>query len=126
MTNATASKARNAKLHGSRPSRRHTDRRRRIPSGLILWAVGLTVVAAVIGVAMANSAPSEGGLSKPAAPFTLTNTAGKAVSLADYRGKPSCCTSTRAPDAAPAWCRWRRSRSRQPRSRPQTSRSCRS
>lgn len=85
MTNATVSKARNAKLHEVQAEQARTDRRRLIRS-LILWAAGLAAVAAIIGVAMANSAPSEGGQSKPAAPFTLTDTAGKTQSLADYRG----------------------------------------
>lgn len=85
MTNATVSQARNAKLHAVQAEQAHAYRRRRI-RGLILWAVGLTAVAAIIGVAMGNSAPNEGGQSKPAAPFTLTDTAGKTVSLADYRG----------------------------------------
>lgn len=85
MTNATVSQARNAKRHAVQVEQTRADRRRRI-RGLVLWAAGLAAVAAIIGVGMANSAPNEGGQSTTAAPFTLTDTAGKTVSLADYRG----------------------------------------
>ena len=53
---------------------------------LLLWAVGLVAVAAVLAAMMASSRPSSSAAARPAPDFTLTDTAGRPVHLADFRG----------------------------------------
>lgn len=86
MTNATVSKARNAKLQAVQEAQAKAARKRKLRN-LAFWGIGLLVVAGLLGYAMLNSRPSVGATSKVAPPFTLTDTAGKSVSLADYQGR---------------------------------------
>ena len=58
-------------------------RRRR----LIVTGVAFVAVASVITVMMLTSRPSSSATARPASEFTLTDTTGRQVSLADYRGK---------------------------------------
>lgn len=86
MTNATAAKARNAKLQAVQEQQAKDARKRKLRN-LAFWGVGLLVVAGLLGYAMLNSRPSVGAATKVAPPFTLTDTAGKTVTLADYKGR---------------------------------------
>lgn len=86
MTNATVSKARNARLHAVEEQQARAARQRKLRN-LGFWGVGLLVVAGLLGYAMLNSRPNVGATTKVAPPFTLTDTAGKTVTLADYRGR---------------------------------------
>jgi peroxiredoxin len=52
------------------------------------WAVVLAVLVAVIAAMMMSSRTTADTEARPAPDFTLTNTAGEQVSLADFRGGP--------------------------------------
>jgi protein-disulfide isomerase len=86
MTNATASKARNAKLQAVQEQQAKAARKRKMRN-LAFWGGGLLVIAGLLGYAMLNSRPSVGAATKVAPPFSLTDTAGKTVTLADYKGR---------------------------------------
>ena len=86
MTNVTASKARSAKLQAVQEQQAKAARKRKLRS-LVVWGVGLLVVAGLLGYAMLNSRPSVGAATKVAPPFSLTDTAGNTVTLADYKGR---------------------------------------
>ncbi len=60
-----------------------TRRHRRRP---LDWAVGITTVAVVIGVGLLTSRPAQSTDVHAAPPFTLADTTGQRVNLADYRG----------------------------------------
>lgn len=79
-------------------TRRHVDelreqhaqeqaRGRRRSVALAAWGVGLLVVAGIVTLGLMNSQPAQTTTNSPAPPFTLTDTAGDEVSLADYRGQ---------------------------------------
>ncbi len=55
---------------------------------LIIWAVGLGVVAAIVVPALLSARPSVSDEARLAPDFTLTDTSGKSVSLSAYRGQP--------------------------------------
>lgn len=58
-------------------------RRRR---GLLLWGIALAAVAGLIGAMMWSARTTSDATSRPAPAFTLTDTSGNSVRLADYRG----------------------------------------
>lgn len=79
----------------STESRRHqvaavraAEARRRRTRRILLWAGALTAVVAVLAAMMLSARPKSDTAARTAPNFTLTNTAGKTVSLAEYRGKP--------------------------------------
>jgi peroxiredoxin len=55
--------------------------------GWLLWTLGVVVVGAVIGAMMFTARDTQNTTTRLAPDFTLTNTAGQSVHLADYRGK---------------------------------------
>jgi len=59
---------------------------RRGRRGYLLWGLVLVAVAAVIGAMMYSARTTSSADTRTAPAFTLTNTDGKQVSLADYRG----------------------------------------
>ncbi len=66
-------------------ARAATTRRRR--NQLLVWGVALVVVAALVGVMMWTARATSDATSRPAPDFTLTDTNGATVRLADYRGR---------------------------------------
>ncbi|MGE5830090.1 MAG: peroxiredoxin family protein [Micromonosporaceae bacterium] len=61
------------------------NRRRR--RGLLLWGIALAAVSGLIGAMMWSARATSDTTSRPAPDFTLTDTNGATVRLADYRGK---------------------------------------
>lgn len=61
-----------------------THRRR---NQLLIWGVAVAVVAALVGVMMWSARTTSDATSRPAPDFTLTDTNGATVRLADYRGR---------------------------------------
>ena len=55
--------------------------------GALLWAVGITVVAVIVAAMMWTSRTTSSATTRTAPDFTLTNTDGQPVHLADYRGR---------------------------------------
>lgn len=86
MTNATVSKATNARDRAAKEQRDKAARTRRLRH-LSLWSVGLLVVAGLLGYAMLTSRAQVTTTAKLAPPFSLTDTSGKSVSLAAYKGR---------------------------------------
>jgi peroxiredoxin len=78
-TPASRAKAQRARVTAARASRQ----RRRY---LLLWAVVLTAVTVLIGVMMWSARGTTDASIRPAPDFTLTDTTGATVRLADYRG----------------------------------------
>jgi peroxiredoxin len=69
--------------HSGGPARASQRRR----NHLLVWAAGLSVVAALIGIAMWSARTTSDASSRPAPDFALTDTNGTTVRLADYRGR---------------------------------------
>ena len=69
---------------GRTAAARASQRRR---NHLLVWGVGLSVVAALIGIMMWSARTTSDASSRPAPDFALTDTNGATVQLADYRGK---------------------------------------
>jgi peroxiredoxin len=65
--------------------RRQAQRARR--RSIVISAVVIVAVATVVGVMMATSRPTSSTVTRTAPDFTLTDTAGNQVHLADYRGR---------------------------------------
>lgn len=55
---------------------------------LVMWAVGLGVVAAIVVPALLSARPTVSDDARLAPDFMLTDTSGESVSLSDYRGQP--------------------------------------
>lgn len=69
-------------------ARGHPDpTHRRQGSALVVWLVVGVVVALTVGYALISTRPTDTATTRPAPPFTLTDTRGERVSLADYRGQ---------------------------------------
>lgn len=68
-----------------RQQEQQATRRRRLT--VVAWAAGLVVIAGVLTVMMLTSRTTASTATRTAPDFTLTNTAGQQVHLADYRGK---------------------------------------
>ncbi|MEI2784584.1 MAG: redoxin domain-containing protein [Candidatus Nanopelagicales bacterium] len=81
----TRAEQRQAKADAAHGEAERTRRRRR--TVMIAWIIGAGIVAALIAAALVTSRPQQNGIATPAAPFTMTNTDGQQVSLADYAGK---------------------------------------
>ena len=77
--------ARRVKAERERAERARASRRRR--RHLLLWGVVLTAVAALIGAMMWSARTTSDASSRPAPDFTLTDTNGATVRLADYRSR---------------------------------------
>lgn len=60
--------------------------RRRRQLVLVAWVVGLVTVVGVVAAMMAGSQPASSTTSRTAPGFTLTDTSGATVDLADFRG----------------------------------------
>jgi peroxiredoxin len=67
---------------------RAAEARRRRTRRMVLWAGALIAVVAVLTAMMVSARPKSDAAARTAPNFTLIDTAGKTVSLADYRGKP--------------------------------------
>jgi peroxiredoxin len=74
-----------AKLKRARTTVTRASRRRR--RDLLLWGVVLGAVIALIAAMMWSARTTSDATSRPAPDFTLTDTTGATVRLADYRGK---------------------------------------
>ncbi|HEX2896241.1 MAG TPA: peroxiredoxin family protein [Marmoricola sp.] len=87
MTSTTASRRnddhRQQVLARIRQDQARQDRKRRLIFGIIL----VVAVAGVVAVMMATSRSTSATTTRAATDFTLTNTAGQEVRLADFRGK---------------------------------------
>lgn len=55
---------------------------------LVITAIVVVALGAIVAVMMLSSRSQQSASTKAAAAFTLTNTAGQSVSLADFNGKP--------------------------------------
>jgi peroxiredoxin len=86
MTSGSTTRHRNQEQHERMEHDREQARRKRTASR-VGWAVGLVVVAGIIAAGLLTSRPTQTITSNAAPAFTLTDTAGGTVSLADYRGK---------------------------------------
>jgi peroxiredoxin len=86
MTSGSTTRHRNQEQHERMEHDREQARRKRTASR-VAWAVGLVVVAGIIAAGLLTSRPTQTISSNAAPAFTLTDTAGGTVSLADYRGK---------------------------------------
>jgi peroxiredoxin len=86
MTSKTATRRDDAHRRELLAATRRGQARRGRRRHLLLWAVGLVAVAAVLAAMMASSRPSSSAAARPAPDFTLTDTAGRPVHLADFRG----------------------------------------
>lgn len=73
------------KIERARTTLARASRRRR--RDLLLWGVVLGAVIALIGAMMWSARNTSDATSRPAPDFTLTDTNGATVRLADYRGK---------------------------------------
>ena len=63
-------------------------RRQRRRRAWLLWGVGVVVVAAVVATMMWTARTTTSTVTRTAPDFTLTDTSGHPVHLADYRGHP--------------------------------------
>ncbi|MDP4014135.1 MAG: peroxiredoxin family protein [Candidatus Nanopelagicales bacterium] len=80
----------------SSPSRAEIRRRAREISGeprskkttILIGVIVIAAIAAVVAAMMFSAAPEQSTDTKPAPPFSLTDTAGKTVSLSEFAGKP--------------------------------------
>lgn len=66
-------------------ARAEQTRRRRVR--LLFWGVALAAVAALVGAMMWSARTTSDASSRPAPDFTLSDTSGSTVRLADYRGR---------------------------------------
>ena len=62
-------------------------RRSTMRTRLLIWGAALVALAGILAAMMYTSRPESSSATRVAPAFTLTNTAGQAVSLSDYRGK---------------------------------------
>jgi peroxiredoxin len=74
-----------ARLRRARAAAATASRKRR--RDLLLWSVVLTAVAALIGAMMWSARETSDTTARPAPDFTLTDTSGATVKLADLRGR---------------------------------------
>lgn len=81
----TTSAPAGANQRRARAATAKASRRRR--RDLLLWGVGLTVVVGLIAAMMWSARETSDSTARPAPDFTLTNTSGATVKLADYRGR---------------------------------------
>jgi peroxiredoxin len=88
VTTKTLPHRRTASPRRSRAAARALQQRRRRRRDLALWAAALAGLVAVIAVMMVTSRTTSDTEARPAPPFTLADTAGNQVSLADFRGEP--------------------------------------
>lgn len=79
---------RTASQRRARAAARTLQRRSRRRRELMIWSVALAAVAAVVAAMLITSQAGSDAEARPAPPFTLTDTAGGQVSLADFRGGP--------------------------------------
>lgn len=86
MTSRNATRRHDDELRELHAQERSRGRRRRSVA-LVAWGAGLLVLAAVVTFGLVNSQPEQTTTNSLAAPFTLTDTSGAEVSLADYRGR---------------------------------------
>jgi peroxiredoxin len=86
MTSGNATRHRNQELH-ERMARDREEARRKHVISRVAWAVGILVVAGIVAAGLLTSRPTQTVTSNAAPAFTLPDTAGGTVSLADYRGK---------------------------------------
>lgn len=85
MTSAAA--ARRTHAQELRAAQQAAAARRHRTGSLVAWAGALTVVAVVVVIAMLSARPQQAAATGVAPAFSLQNTAGAKVSLADYRGR---------------------------------------
>ncbi len=78
--------ARRQKVNRMRREQASKDTRRRSLT-LGAWIVAVGVITAVVAAMLLTSRPASSDSAKAAAGFTLTDTAGAQINLADYRGK---------------------------------------
>ena len=86
MSAASNSERSKTKTTPGLPPRRRQGRFR--VRALVMWAVGLGVVAAIVVPALLSARPTVSDDARLAPDFTLTDTSGESVSLSDYRGQP--------------------------------------
>ncbi len=89
MTTKTTTRRRTSRqLSTSRPAaRRRVDARRTGRRHLVIGAVAVAAVVAVIAAMMYSARATSSAATRLAPDFTLTDTAGSSVHLADYRGR---------------------------------------
>lgn len=66
---------------------RARQRRRRIARAAAVWGVGLVLAGVVAGALMLTARPESAATTRPAPGFTLSDTTGRSVSLADLHGR---------------------------------------
>lgn len=86
MTSGSTTRHRHQEMHERMAQDREQARRKHIASR-VAWAVGIVVVAGIVTVGLLTSRPTQTVSSNAAPAFTLPDTSGGTVSLADYRGK---------------------------------------
>jgi peroxiredoxin len=74
-----------AKAERARAAAARASRRRR--QGILLYGVAFAALAALVGAMMWSARETSDATSRPAPDFTLTDTTGATVHLADYRGR---------------------------------------
>lgn len=83
-----ASGTRKCRVQPRARTRDHSDPAHRRQGGaVVVWLVVGFVLTLTVGYALISTRPTDSDTTRPAPPFTLTDTRGERVSLADYRGQ---------------------------------------
>ncbi len=121
MTTRTAQARRAKATTAARAAARKRQRR-----GLLLWCVALAAVVALVAAMMYTARASRDTTARTAPDFTLTDNSGRAVHLADFRGRTVVLYFNEGAGCHPASTRWPTSKTTPATSSPPTSPCCRS